>query len=155
MAFAVAGRALAAYALWVQLGAASLLLAFVAANMRYRALALVAAGTVLNLAVIASNGGYMPVRPTDMIRIGHPDIAAQLEAGSVYQKSTALNERTSLPWLADVIYLPLPFGPGRMLSPGDTLIGLGTFLLIQQLLVPKRPDLPGREVALPTQQAAR
>src|SRR6266542_3385065 len=133
--FGIGSPAFAAYALWVQLAACVLLLGFVGANLHYRALGLVAAGTLMNLVVIAANGGYMPVRPSDMARIGHPGIAAQLEAGSVYQKSRPLTERTPLPWLADVIYLPLPFGPGRMLSAGDVLVSLGTFLLIQELLV--------------------
>lgn len=136
--FGVGGPTLAPYALWVQLSAGALLLGFIAANLHYRALGLVAVGTVMNLAVIAANGGYMPVRPSDMARIGYADIASQLQAGSVYQKSGPLNERTSLPWLADVLYLRLPFGPGHMMSAGDVLINLGTFVLIQELLVSRR-----------------
>lgn len=154
LAFVVVGPSAGRYALWVQLAAAVLLIAFVAANWRYPALRLVAVGTLLNLAVIASNGGYMPVRPSDMARVGHPEVVSRLEAGEVYQKSAALTDRTALPWFADVIYLPLPFGPGRMLSPGDVLVSLGTFLLIQQLLVPRRPSLASREAALPVQPAA-
>jgi Family of unknown function (DUF5317) len=124
-------------ALWVQLGAGAFLLLFIAANVHYRALLLVAAGTLMNLTVITANGGYMPVRPTDLARIGYLESAVRLESGGVYQKSIALTDRTSLPWLADVIHLPLPFSAGRMISPGDIAIGVGTFFVIQRLLVPK------------------
>ena len=131
---------LAPVAPFLHLVTLALLLLFVGLNLRYRSLALVGIGVALNAAVIAANGGYMPVRPTDMVRIGFPHVAARLEAGERYQKSVALDETTRLPWLGDVIHLPLPGpGPDRMISAGDLFVALGTFLFIQEALVSRAP----------------
>lgn len=116
----------------------ALLLVFIALNVRYRALALVALGVALNLAVITANGGYMPVRIADMERAGFPQVAAELGTTGRFQKSRPLDETTRLPWLADVIHLPLPGGPDRLISIGDIAIAAGAFLFIQEALVGRR-----------------
>lgn len=134
LAFTCFGETTAPYALWIQLGSVGLLLAFLLANHRYRSLLIVAAGTTLNLLVIASNGGYMPVRITDVARAGFPDMAAHLAAEGHFQKSMPLDEHTHAPWLADILYIPLP-GPDRILSVGDVLVGAGTFLFVQEALL--------------------
>ena len=66
-------------ALW-QVVSAGLLLLFLIANLRYRALGIVALGVVLNLLVVTLNGGYMPASPDDLRAAGMPQVAAQLEA---------------------------------------------------------------------------
>jgi hypothetical protein len=134
LAFGRFGSAAAPYATWLQLGSMGLLIAFLLANIRYRSVLLIVAGVALNLLAVSVNGGYMPVRITDVERIGFPDVAAQLRDGGRYQKSVPLDERTRLPWLADVIHLPLP-GPDRMVSIGDVLVAAGTFLFVQEALV--------------------
>lgn len=130
---------LAPVAPWLHFTSLTLLSAFLVANIgRYRALGIVAAGLALNVAVIGANGGYMPVRIADMERAGFYSVAARLETQGRYQKSTVLNERTHLPFLADVIHVPLPNGPDRMISVGDIFIAAGTFLFIQHALVTRR-----------------
>src|SRR5919202_231210 len=114
VAFVHLGGVTARFAVWLQLVSGGMLVAFVLANLRYRALGLVALGTALNLAVIVANGGYMPVRAADLERAGFPLVVVRLEQEGQFQKSTLLTDATRLPWLADVIYLPLPHGPGRM-----------------------------------------
>ena len=138
VAFVHLGGATAGFAVWLQLISGAALLAFVLANLRYRALGLVALGTLLNLAVILANGGYMPVRAADLERAGFPQLVAHLQRDGHYQKSTLLTDATHLPWLADVIYLPLPYGPGRMISVGDVFVAAGTFLFVQEALAPAR-----------------
>jgi hypothetical protein len=130
---------LAPVAPWLHFASLVLLGMFLAANLSYRMLGLVAVGAALNVAVIVANGGYMPVRVADMARAGFSGPAARLEAQGRFQKSTVLNETTPLPFLADVIHLPLPNGPDRMISLGDIFIAAGTFLFIQEALVSRSP----------------
>jgi hypothetical protein len=127
--------ALHAVAPWLHLVSLTLLAAFFVANLRYRGLVVAGAGLLLNAAVIGLNGGYMPVRPADMERAGFYEVAARLRSEGHFQKSTVLDEGTYLPFLADVIPVPLPNGPDRLISVGDVFIAAGTFLFIQEALV--------------------
>lgn len=136
---------------WLHLGSLALLMAFFVANLRYRSLAVVGVGVLLNLIVIASNGGFMPARVADVERIGFADVAAQLEANGRFQKSTVLHDGTTFPWLADVIRLPLP-GPDRLISLGDIFVALGAFLFLQEALV-RRQETPRSQVQLAGQSA--
>jgi hypothetical protein len=115
-----------------------LLLAFFAANVRYRSLMLVGLGVLLNAAVIGANGGYMPVRIADVERAGFYRVAAALQREGHFQKSTVLEAGTPLWFLGDVLPVPLPNGPDRLISLGDILVAVGTFLFIQEALVGRR-----------------
>lgn len=126
--------ALEAIAPWLHVASMGLLLVFLAANVHYRSLLFVAAGVLLNVAVIGSNGGYMPVRPADMRAAGFYDVAETLETKGHFQKSTVLDGATRLPFLGDVIHVPLPFGPDRLISAGDVFIAVGVFLFFQEAL---------------------
>jgi hypothetical protein len=138
-AFGLFGGAGTAAPLW-QLVSVGLLLAFVAANLRYRALLVFALGALLNLMVVVLNGGYMPARPDDVRAIGFPQVAERLEAEGHFQKTGRLDESTRLPFLADVIRVPLP-GPDRLISAGDVLVAVGVFLFVQEALVRPRPGV--------------
>ena len=116
----------------------ALLVVFLAANARYRALWIVGLGLLLNASVIAANGGYMPVRVADAHRIGFAESAAILEREGTFQKSTVLEADTPLWFLGDVIHLPLPYGPDRLISAGDVVLAIGAFLFIQEALVSER-----------------
>jgi Family of unknown function (DUF5317) len=129
------GQALPAV-LW-QVVSAGLLLLFLIANLRYRALGIVALGVGLNLLVVTLNGGYMPASPEDLRAAGMPQVAAQLETQGSFQKTGRQDEGTVLPILGDVIRVPLP-GPDRVVSPGDVLVALGIFLFLQEALVGHR-----------------
>ena len=120
----------------------ALLVVFLAANARYRSLWLVGLGLALNAAVIGANGGYMPVRISDAQRIGFAESAAILEREGTFQKSTVLKPSTPLWFLGDVIHLPLPNGPDRLISAGDVLLAIGAFLFIQEALVSARRRAP-------------
>jgi len=127
--------ALSAVAPWLHLLSLTLLAAFLAANARYRGLLVVGVGLLLNATVIGLNGGYMPVRLADIERAGFYAVAATLREEGHFQKSTVLDERTRLPWLADVIPVPLPNGPDRLISIGDVFIAAGAFYFVQEALV--------------------
>lgn len=97
-----------------------MLLAFGAANLRLRPLALVMLGTVLNAAAIAANHGRMPVsaRASD---------AAGVSVGGISNLSP---DGHRLHVLGDVFALPqsLPFA--NVFSIGDLLIALGAIALV-------------------------
>lgn len=88
-------------------------------------LALVLAGLALNLAVIAANGGQMPVDFDLAARMGLP-----LPAGPL-PKHRPLGPETRLAFLADVIPLPLFH---RVVSVGDLLLMAGVFLYVQEVM---------------------
>jgi hypothetical protein len=78
---------------------------------------LIALGSLLNLTVVAANGG-MPVDPTAAAAVG-----ASIPNDRLHQP---LTHATRLPLLADVIPLPLL---RSVYSPGDVVISIGGFVL--------------------------
>lgn len=87
-----------------------------------RGIWLVAVGSVLNLVVIAANGGRMPVAP---------ELAGSLVHSGHVGQYTLIGTGTNLSWLADWIALP---GPARVLaeaySPGDVIVALGIGVVV-------------------------
>lgn len=90
-------------------------------------------GAILNAAVMAANGGYMPITPEALARSGHEgQIVERQGALFVYgSKDVVLEaEDTRLWFLSDVFGIPedLPFS--ATFSLGDVLIGVGGCVLI-------------------------
>jgi len=87
-----------------------------------RGMWLVAAGSVLNLVVIAANGARMPVAP---------ELAGSLVHSGHLGQYTLITADTNLGWLADWIALP---GLRRVLteaySPGDVIVALGLLVVV-------------------------
>lgn len=97
-----------------------LALAGLAANLRLPWLWLALAGAALNTAVIAANGGRMPVSP-QVIRA----VAARLVLGGPTGPFYVLaGPQTVLAPLGDTLPLVVG-GVGVILSPGDALLALG------------------------------
>lgn len=110
-------------------------------NRHIPGLALLGLGLLLNLAVMAANGGYMPITPETMERIGHGDADAILPGSRVAgTKDIALpQEETRLWFLSDIFILPFPFPFSGAFSLGDIFIAAGIFWTVQGALV-GRPD---------------
>lgn len=90
------------------------------------ALMLVAMGWVMNLTVITLNSG-MPVSAETLERVGLP--SDDIESGDL-SKHVTLDDDTVLPWLGDVIPLPL-IGPLRKaVSLGDVVMLVGLLLFV-------------------------
>jgi hypothetical protein len=87
-----------------------------------RALILVAEGWLLNVLVMAANGG-MPVSGSALAQVGH---AGTVVSQGHLWKHVALSSTTRLPLLGDVIPVPLPL-LRSVISVGDVamLVGLG------------------------------
>lgn len=114
-----------------------LLLAFLWRNRRLPGMALIAVGLLCNLTAILANGGYMPITPEAVERIGH---SGHIVAGAgglrvAFSKDIVLpREQTRLWFLGDLLILPPPFPLPSAFSPGDVGVALGAFILLQHAL---------------------
>ncbi|MCL6521052.1 MAG: DUF5317 domain-containing protein [Firmicutes bacterium] len=135
-------------AVWVGLGnvlSFALYVAFAWFNRRLPGLPWILAGAGLNLLVIALNGGKMPVVMWAWVHF-RPELLASLRAGHDPLHVLA-GASTRLPWLAD--YLLIPGIPSPVFSPGDLLIAVGAFLLLEGGMrnVGRRAAAPGGQAA--------
>jgi hypothetical protein len=118
----------------LNLGSCLLLLAFVWRNRRLPGLVLIGVGLALNVAVIAANGGLMPIEAEAVQRLGHAPRVASLAAGyRVYMAKDVIlpREQTNLWLLSDVFVVPPPFPVPTAFSLGDLFIAMGAFVLLQ------------------------
>ena len=114
---------------------AALLLCFLTANRRVRGTGLLAVGLLANAVVVVANGA-MPVSGSAAERAGVAPVAAGRPLDSRHQPADG---DTRLPWLGDVVPVPLPLRP-EVVSPGDVLVAAGVGLL----LVAARRQTPRR-----------
>jgi hypothetical protein len=118
------------------------LLLTAAANRHIPGMALLGLGLLLNLVVMLANGGYMPIAPETMARIGYSGAAA-LPAGTRligYKDVVLPHGQTALFILSDILVLPWPFAPNAF-SIGDVLIAAGAFVTVQwAFLAPGTPQ---------------
>lgn len=111
----------------------ALLLYFAYANIGNQGVRLILIGILLNVIVIAANGGYIPV---DMERARSVGVAGiESLAGGPLAKHAPMTGESRLTFLGDVIPLPSPpFLFARVISIGDIFAVIGTFFLIQHLM---------------------
>lgn len=111
----------------------TLLLLFVLINVRTSALWLVATGLLLNLTVIAANGGRMPITMRTWTAAGGDPAAL---TGGVSDNNVLVGHGTRLRWLGDVFPLPhqLPFAAA--ISVGDILVILGAAAFVYHSCAP-------------------
>jgi hypothetical protein len=88
-----------------------------------RGIWLIAAGSALNLVVVAANGARMPVAP---------ELAGPLVHSGNLGQYTLMTAQTNLSWLADWIALPGPIGRlgPEAYSPGDVVVAVGIAVVI-------------------------
>jgi hypothetical protein len=107
-------------------------------NRQLPGMLLLGLGLLLNLVVMCANGGYMPIEPAVVERIGHADHAVATGSGTrlAYSKDIVLpREETRLWLLSDVLVLPPPFPLPSAASIGDVCIAAGAFFLVQRALL--------------------
>ncbi|HWH32235.1 MAG TPA: DUF5317 domain-containing protein [Egibacteraceae bacterium] len=89
-------------------------------------LVLVVVGWAMNFTVIALNNG-MPVSAETLDRVGLP--SDNIESGDL-NKHVTLDDDTLLPWLGDMIPLPLAGPLRKAISLGDVVMLLGLLVFI-------------------------
>jgi hypothetical protein len=110
-----------------------ILLLFIWFNRHELLFIIVGSGLMLNLLVIATNGGWMPMSP-DILFMLRPDLAGQNIAAGVrvgFGKDFLMNPASTHLWmLSDIFVLPTWFPFRVAFSLGDILIALGIIGLL-------------------------
>lgn len=124
----IVSRQWAAAILPVSLG---ILLFFVWFNRRLPGFRLLGLGLLLNLAVIAANGGLMPITPENLAVVHGVRTAEAMDNLVAGTKSIVLPvEETRLEWLADRFTLPAWLPIQFAYSLGDVFLAVGAFGLL-------------------------
>jgi hypothetical protein len=101
-------------------------------NRHLRPVLLIALGIVLNLAVIATNQGAMPVDRGLAVRSGSAEMVRMLDSPT-YLLHRPISAQTRLRPLADVLPLPLLYPRPKFFCPGsvgDVFITIGACALL-------------------------
>lgn len=144
--------------LWWALGGSSLqsaffvlsyglLFLFCYLNRHLWSMYIIAFGFLLNFAVIAANGGFMPIAPETLVRLRPDTTVADWPAGMLRAGSKDIvlpREQTRLWFLSDTLVIPPPFLLPTAFSLGDVFIFLGFAALCWQLFVAPPSLRPGR-----------
>ena len=104
-------------------------------NRHLSGIRLIGLGLLLNLLVMIANGGFMPITPETLVRIGYDGNASRLETGYIVGRTknvVAEPGEASLWFLSDVLVIPRPFPIPSALSLGDLLIVLGVFFFLRE-----------------------
>ncbi len=122
------------------MGSYAALAVVVWANRRITGVLIIGLGLLLNLVVMAANGGFMPITREAILAAGIRS-AQELPAEGARisrTKDVLLSaEQTRLAFLSDVIVAP-PVPTVRVYSLGDLVIAAGAFTLFQAAMVPSR-----------------
>lgn len=127
-----------------------LLMAFAAANWRRPGIIILAIGLVLNFAVIAANGGLMPVTAEPFQRIHEEAQIEGVQEGEAipHSKNVLLaREDVRLWFLSD--RLVRTWGPPalRIISIGDLFIVAGLVVTLGELFLPRLQRVPASQAA--------
>lgn len=121
-------------------------LAALSRNLRLPGLSIIAAGAVLNLVVILTNGGYMPSSPEAWLELTG---AAALPV-SHYSNVVLIGPDTLLPFLGDIFVFPRPLPMATAFSAGDAIIALGAVVFLVSAM--RQPSTATTSFAGPTPQ---
>lgn len=105
------------------------ILAFLFFNRKFEDIRIFMMGWFLNAIAIWTNNGRMPIDLEQARKLPY-DLTPVINGTNF--KHSVLTESTNLPFLTDVIYMPLIIP--RVISIGDIFIMLGAFLLVQRLM---------------------
>ena len=103
-------------------------------NRRLDGMWIIGLGLLLNFLVMVANGGFMPVTPEALTQAGYTSLASSLESGVRVgrSKNILLTKGETRLWvLSDIFVLPRSFPLTRVFSPGDIVIAIGAFILVQ------------------------
>jgi len=118
-----------------------LLFVLVWENRHLSGVKLVGLGLLLNFMVMLVNGGFMPIAPDTLVRIGYDGNVAQLETGYIVGRTknvVAAAGEARLWLLSDTLVIPKPFPIPTALSVGDLLIVSGVFLFLWRAMFEHR-----------------
>jgi hypothetical protein len=111
-----------------------ILLAFAWLNRSNPGIAVIGLGLLMNTAVIAANGGRMPVDSGQLESKGALERMAAAEASGTWTQYVVAGNGTRLGLLGDWLSLPRPVLGPVTASPGDLVIDAGALLFL--LVIP-------------------
>jgi hypothetical protein len=103
----------------------ALVVAFLLRNRGVRGTGLIALGLLANAVVVLANGAM----PVSVHAAGRAGVTTQPILAGADRRHEIADERTRLPWLGDVVPLPMPVRP-EVVSPGDVLVAAGAAQLV-------------------------
>jgi len=111
-----------------------ILLIFMVLNLQYKGIKIAGIGFLSNLAVIVSNGGYMPQNLLKLELIGEQEKVELLKQFGHFYNGIVMSPNTHLNFLGDIIVIPkLKFLMG-VYSIGDVVITIGITIFIFEFL---------------------
>jgi hypothetical protein len=113
---------------------AGLVVAFLARNRGLRGTGLVALGLLANALVVGVNGAM----PVSVEAAGRAGVGTSALLAGADPRHEPTGPDTRLPWLGDVVPVPLPAVP-LVVSPGDVLVAAGIGQLVVAGMLRPRP----------------
>lgn len=124
---------------WMHFLAYACLLTLVWLNRRLSGTAFLGIGLLLNLTVLAANGGKMPVSYEAAERAGAKQAMLDVIREDKMTRHKLMSEKTRLNFMGDIIAIPTPRSiDPEVSSVGDVALALGVFLLVQAAMLPKK-----------------
>ena len=114
------------------LASQTLLFGFAWLNRRIPGMPILICGVLLNLLVMAANGGFMPVSPQTANRLVSKERLVDFQFGSRIgaKDILLLPQDTHFEWLADRFLTPAQFPSRAAFSLGDVFIAIGAFWML-------------------------
>ncbi|HEX2088379.1 MAG TPA: DUF5317 family protein, partial [Actinomycetota bacterium] len=101
------------------------IVAFIVVNRGIPGIWLVGVGTMMNVVVIAANGGVMPASPEALAAAGLPTSPGRFENSAAVAAPT-------LSFLGDIFAVPESWPLSNVFSPGDVCIAIGAIVVIHR-----------------------
>jgi MFS family permease len=139
--FSPAGDRLPVTVTWpVHIGSYLMIVAFLLINRNVPGFWLAGIGIAMNVLVIFSNGGHMPVSLEAWVATGAS--ASELTTTGVYANNILAGPGTHFAWLGDIFALPPQVPLANAISVGDVLIVIGVVAFVYRSCVPRLPQAP-------------